>query len=145
MWVSDCRESVDTPVAILLYLSPHVVHMRAASLPAWAALFVEGARLLRESGYLSSPPAAPVCEAPEPTECALCPVCAPRLSCPEPRCETSCPACPAQESATTAVVLGAATLAVATSQVFAAAVARRGDGRARTAPHRRGGGVVDES
>jgi hypothetical protein len=117
--------------------------VRAASLPAWAALFVEGARLLRESGYFPSPPEAPVCEGPAPApECPLCPACAPNLACPEPRCETSCPAV---ESASTALVLGAATLAVAVSQAVSTVVARRGDGRARTAPARRGGGVVDEA
>ena len=131
------------PVAILFFKRPQLhpwLMVRAASLPAWAALFVEGARLLRETGYFPSPAEVPACEGPAPApECPLCPACAPQLACPEPRCETSCPAV---ESASTALVLGAATLAVAASQAVSTVVGRRGDGGTRTAPARRGGGVV---
>ncbi len=51
-------------------------------MPAWAALFVEGARLLREGGWLGNHRTE--CPAMLPAaECAECPACAPLLSCQE--------------------------------------------------------------
>ncbi len=47
--------------------------VRAASLPVWAVLVVEGFRLLREAGWLDSPVPAE-CSVQEPAPlCGLCP------------------------------------------------------------------------
>jgi len=98
-------------------------------LPAWAALVVEGARLLREAGWLgSSDGGAGQCakaEAPAPLEC-------PAWDCPP--CVLTCPTAPAWVAA----------LALVLAAVGGAAshAAWQRCGRRRTAPARRGGGVV---
>ncbi len=107
--------------------------VRAASLPAWAAVIVEAARLLREAGWLSTPiaPAAAqcpawVCPLLEPAEC---PACAPTLVCP-------------------GVVLqqwsvGLATIATALAVGLVAGLCLgKCHGPPRAAPRRRGGGMV---
>ena len=98
-------------------------------LPAWAALVVEGARLLREAGWLApSGGLADQCvkaEAPPRFEC-------PAWECPP--CVLTCPQLP----------LWGAGLALLFAAVGGAAchAACQRYGRQRTAPARRGGGVV---
>ena len=107
-------------------------------LPAWAALVVEGARLLRESGWLGE---KAECRFDGP--CEPCPACSPVLQCPEAvlKCPEAVLQCPEPRlSAFAAAVAGAAVLGA----LAGAWLARRFDGcrRARAAPSRRGGGVV---
>ena len=98
-------------------------------LPAWAALLVEGARLLREAGWLTSPggPAGQCVKAEASS----------RFECPSwecPPCVLTCPQPP----------LWGAGLALLLAAVGGAAchAACQRYGRQRTDPARRGGGVV---
>jgi hypothetical protein len=123
--------------------------VRAASLPAWAALIVEGARLLREAGWLPQWAGQPERAAPEPrltcAACPVCPDCKPQLSCPQ--AELSCPAasltCPAPPAPKVSTPVAITVVALVGGLVFCGAQWKHG--RARKAPARRGGGVVDRA
>jgi len=97
-------------------------------LPAWAALVVEGARLLREAGWLnSSSGVADQCVKAETMHCEC-----PSWECPP--CVLTCPQLP----------LWGTVLALLLAAGGGAACLAAGQryGRQRTAPTRRGGGVV---
>ena len=98
-------------------------------LPAWAALVVEGARLLREAGWLA--PAGGTAD-----QCAKAEA-APRWECPTlecPPCVLTCPEVPFWQ-------IGLALFFAALGGAACHAAFRR-YGRPRAAPVRRGGGVV---
>ena len=102
----------------------------AGSLPAWAVLVIETARLLIDRGWLGTqlePGAGQLYEVVERQACAECPACSPVLSCPE------------------AVWWPSAAVLVLTALLGAAAggfCCRHGSSPTRAAPRRRGGGVV---
>ena len=111
----------------------------AGSLPAWAVLAIEAARLAAENGWLGGPPRfepvnrtglESVC--PAPVECQGCsacaegPGCSPVLRCPEAVWWPS----------------AGPLVAAATAGASAAFLGSYGGRAARAAPRRRGGGVV---
>jgi hypothetical protein len=106
----------------------------AGSLPAWAVLAIEAARLAVENGWLGTrPKLEPHAEALEPycPACAECPACSPVLRCPEAVWW------PSAAALTVAASLGAAVVCFCRSDCC-----RHGRPAARTAPARRGGGMV---
>ena len=106
----------------------------AASLPAWAVLVVEFVRFIREAGWLSSSPGVPSESVPVEIFREVCPDCSPRLSCPAAilSCLASSPG-PA---------IGVTILVLFTAANLGLLCARWRHGGTRTAPTRRGGGLV---
>ena len=107
----------------------------AGSLPAWAVLVIEAARLAVENGWLGArPKLEPYPEAFEPDcpSCAECPACTPVLRCPETVWW------PSAAALTIAASIGGAFVCLCHSDCCR----RNGRSATRAAPARRGGGVV---